>query len=173
MTPSARARIKEFGGLAVIVAAFAAGLTYEYFTRQAYAQEAYTVNASAGQVSDLQQYTLSLNRALCRTLNLAVTCTQAQACTAGNAAGGASCTASQARAANVRIWPDTLAGREEYNLFFVAAPKLVEIRNLSPITFVPGPAMGDYCVWWTAQNATTRNAECSKVGAPNGCSVCQ
>lgn len=131
------------------------------------AQETYTINGSAGQVADLRQYVLAINRGQCRRLALAITCTQAQACTAANAPGGASCTAAQARGAGARIWPDTQAGREEFVTFQWIAPHFIEAKSSLPALAAP-----DYCGWWSAQNQTTKDAECTKIGAPTGCSIC-
>src|SRR5690349_13440752 len=129
------------------------------------AQESYTASATVGQVADFRQYVLAINRGTCRKYSLAATCTQAQACTAANAAGGASCTAAQARAASARIWPDTQAGREEFMTFVWLVPKFNEAKSS-----LPSQANADYCAWWSASNQTTKDAECSKIGAPNGCS---
>lgn len=131
------------------------------------AQETYSVAATVGQTADLRQYVLSQNRRTCQRQLLAVTCTQAQACTSANVAGGVSCTNAAARAANVRIWPDTLAGREEFVVFFWLAPLFGQAKATLPTLAAP-----DYCIWWTAQNQTTRDAECTKIGAPTGCSIC-
>ncbi len=148
----------KFVALAILGLLIAAG---------AEAQETYTINANATQAADLRQYELSINRGQCRRLGLAVTCTQAQACTAANAPGGASCTAAQARGAGARIWPDTQAGREEFVTFQWVAGHFLEARASLPT--LAGP---DYCGWWTAQNQTTKDAECTKIGAPTGCSIC-
>lgn len=131
------------------------------------AQETDSLSATAGQVADLRQYVLSINRGQCRRLGLAITCTQAQACTAANAPGGASCTAAQARNAGARIWPDTQLGREEFVLWQWNVPRFQEARASLPA--LAGP---DYCAWWTLQNQATKDAECAKIGAPNGCSIC-
>ena len=131
------------------------------------AQETYSINGTAGQVADLRQYVLGINRNTCARLQLTAACTQAQACTAASAPGGASCTAAQARNANARIWPDTLAGREEFVTFQWIAPHFQEAKS-----GLPAQGYGGYCNWWTAQNQTTKDAECTKAGLPTGCSIC-
>lgn len=131
------------------------------------AQETYSLAATSVQVADLRQYVLAINRGQCRRLGLAITCTQAQACTAANAPGGASCTAAQARNSGARIWPDTQAGREEFVTFQWTAPRFLEARASLPALAAP-----DYCAWWNAQNQTTKDAECTKIGAPTGCAIC-
>lgn len=145
----------------------ALGFVIAAFAGTAASQETYSVAASVGQTADLRQFVLSKNRRTCQAQGLAVTCTQAQACTSANAAGGASCTAAQARAANVRIWPDTQAGREEFVIFFWLAPLFSQAKASLPTLAAP-----DYCAWWTLQNQTTRDTECTKIGAPTGCSIC-
>lgn len=139
------------------------------------AQETYSLSATANQVTDLRQHVLAENRALCRRYSVALaSCQTSQGtiCAAANAAGGASCTAAQARAAGVRVWPDTQAGREEFVTFSWVAPDFQAARTETPQPFIPGPAMGDYCEWWKAQNQTTKDAECSKISAPTPCVVC-
>ena len=131
------------------------------------AQETYSIAGTAGQVADLRQHTLALNRSTCARLQQAATCTQAQACTAANAPGGSSCTAAQARNASARIWPDTQAGREEFVTFQWVAPRFMEAKAA-----LPSQTIGDYCNWWAVQNQTTKDAECTKIGAPTGCSIC-
>lgn len=131
------------------------------------AQESYSTTATAQQVSDLRQHVLALNRVTCRRLQLTAACSQAQACVAANAAGGASCTAAQARAANVRIWPDAQAGREEFIMWTWIVPRMLEARAA-----LAGLTIADYCVWWDSQNQTTKDAECAKIGAPASCFVC-
>ena len=133
----------------------------------AQAQESYSISGTAGQVADLRQYVLGINRNTCARLQLTAACTQAQACTAASAPGGASCTAAQARAANARIWPDTLAGREEFVTFVWIVPHFQEAKS-----GLPSQGYGGYCNWWTAQNQTTKDAECTKAGLPTGCSIC-
>lgn len=133
------------------------------------AQETYSLSASAGQVADLRQYVLAINRGTCRRLAAAggLACNQAQACTAANAPGGSGCSATQARNAGCRIWPDTQAGREEFVTFQWNAPRFLEAKASLPSLAAP-----DYCDWWGAQNQTTKDAECTKIGAPTGCSIC-
>ena len=136
-------------------------------TLPAFGQESYSISGTAGQVADLRQYVLGINRNTCARLQQVAACTQAQACTAANAAGGASCSAAQARNANARIWPDTLAGREEFVTFQWIAPHFQEAKS-----GLPAQGYGGYCNWWTAQNQTTKDAECTKAGLPTGCSIC-
>ena len=132
------------------------------------AQESYSISATAGQVTTLDRARLASNVRVCQQLGLTNACTQAEACTAANAPGGASCTAGQARGAGVRIFPGTQPGREEYLTFGLVVPSLQEAlraaRERERIL---------YCQWFEAQNQTTKDAECSKAGAPDGCELCQ
>ena len=142
------------------------------------AQETYTINANANQVSDLTTIVGNENGQVCDQLALPLGCTQAQACTAANAPGGASCTAAQARGAGVRIYPQTQAGREEFVTFRVAAPKFQELR-----AGVPSFSQKKQCDFWaTAPRAGatgSRDAMCAAAGlptsvnAPAGCELCQ
>ncbi len=128
------------------------------------AQETYSLQADAPSVVILTDLATFNNARTCLTLGLAVGCTQAQACTAANAAGGASCTAAQARAANVRIWPATLAGREEYVMFQIAVPRFNDLAggmdNLKEaVRKLQIPAL----------STVTKNSACSTMGLPAGC----
>lgn len=130
----------------------------------AFAQESYSLSFSANQVNNLDRDRASNNRQTCVKLGQVSTCTQAEACAAARAPGGASCTAAQARAANVRIYPATQAGREEFLTFSVVIPEFQ--RRLK------GAAADEQNAakaWFLAQNAVTQNAECSKWGLANGC----
>ena len=130
----------------------------------AQAQETYSVSASAGQVASHERDRASRARATCLRLGQAVGCTQAQACTAANAAGGASCTAAQARAADARIYPATQAGREEFLTFSIIVPEF-----LSRIANAASSERAAAGVWFNAQNQTTKDAECVKWGLAAGC----
>jgi hypothetical protein len=131
-------------------------------------QESYTLSATANQVTNLTAAVASLNQDLCEKYELtAANCTQAQVCTAANIPGGAACSPAQARAANVRIWPNTQAGREEFVTFYLVAPRFQDL-----IAGTVGANRGRYCKWWGLQDQTTKDAECSKVGQPPGCSIC-
>lgn len=134
------------------------------------AQETYSLPANAGQTAIIRQYVLGVNRATCSRLQLAVSCTQAEACTASGfpaVPGGASCTAGNATVAGRRIYPDTLAGREEFIQIVWVLPRFTEAG-----TSIPQQGYNGYCIWWATQNQTTRNAECAKASMPNECSIC-
>ena len=92
------------------------------FPAFAQAQEAYTVNATAGQVTRLTKAVTIQNRQTCAASGFPASCTQAQVCVQANAGGGAACTAGQARAANVRIYPNTLAGCATFGLAAACEP---------------------------------------------------
>jgi hypothetical protein len=136
--------------------------------------EVYAVAASDAQVVELRIYELAKNREQCRRLGLASTCTQAQACTAANAPGGASCTAAQARQAGCRIWPDTEAGRLEFITF---NPGWLADLFKSAKASTPAQIGTEYCIWWGTQNQTQREAVCTAIGATNSgtieaCGLC-
>lgn len=135
-----------------------------------FAQENYTVPAQAADVTDLSQVIIVRNEKLCIRLNAGTNgvCTQAQACTAANAAGGASCTAAQARAANARVFIGTTqAGREEYVIFAIVVPAFADQKAA-----VPGWERKRLCDFWATANTTQKNQICTDFGRAAGCQVC-
>jgi hypothetical protein len=142
-------------GSLLLIPAFASG------------QETYSVPASANQVSNLTVAIASLNQDLCEKYELTANCTQAQVCAVPtiNLPG---CTAGQARGANVRIWPLTQGGREEFVQFYLVLPRFQDL-----IAGTVGANRGRYCKWWNLQDQTMKDAECTKVGQPAGCALCQ
>lgn len=133
-------------------------------------QESYNVGpASAPQVTTLTTVIAFLNGETCVRLGLPRTCTQAQACADSDcaAAGGASCSAAQARAAGCRLWiPSTLAGREEFVTFGIALPRFNEL-----VATQNAAAKFDFCTAWTANtggHSTCRTA----ISAPSGSDPC-
>lgn len=138
-----------------------------FLTLPGTAQEAYTINASAGQVASLSDIVAGYNNQTCLKFALVIGCTQAQACTAANAAGGSGCSAAQARAANARIFPQTLAGRDEYVTFQIAAPTF-----LSQKAGIVGVAVASKCAVFLAMNQTAKDAELTSIGFPTGGTTC-
>lgn len=130
----------------------------------ALAQETYSLSGSAGQVGQLDRDRASTNRQTCTRLGLALTCTQAQACTSANAPGGASCTAAQARGAQVRIFPATQAGREEFLTFSYVVPEFSR-----RVKGAAADEMNAAKAWFIAQSVAVQNAECAKWGLAAGC----
>lgn len=131
------------------------------------AQETYSLAATAQQVSDLTIVVAIENERTCIRLGQAASCTQAQACTAANAAGGASCTAAQARAATARIWPATQAGREEFVTFAIAAPRFQDLK-----AGTIGRHREKMCEAWTAANQAGKDSMCTATGNSAGCTLC-
>jgi hypothetical protein len=144
------------------------GYAFLLAASSASAQEVYSLTASAGQVAQHDRDRAARNRQTCQQLALAVTCTQAQACTAASAPGGSGCSAAQARGAGVRIYPATLAGREEFLTFDIVAPEFQ--RRVAAASADEKKAV---CSWFVAQNTATQNAECAKWGLLDGCNPCQ
>ncbi len=129
-----------------------------------HAQETYSLPAGAGNVVTLTAVITGLNGDNCARYSLPRTCTQAQVCTAAGAPGGASCTAAQARGANVRIYPLTQAGREEFVTFGIALPEFLRlVANQQQET------RRAFCEGWNAANTTARNNACSALGLAAGC----
>lgn len=132
------------------------------------AQETYSQNATANQVVDLRAALTADNETICEAKGLLETCTQAQVCVAANVAGGASCTAAQARAAKVRIYPDTQAGRDEYVLHGLVSPAFTGAKARAAAR-----AQIKLCRFWATANTTQKNSVCSAAGLPNGCELCE
>lgn len=125
------------------------------FASSTSAQEAYTVNANATQVSVLDFERLEHNARLCASRGLASNCTQAQFTTAGGTG---------------TIYAATLAGRQSFLIqqwiadnFRLAKMRQAE-RNRTA-----------YCIWWNdpARTLAEKNAECAKVGSSAGCDLCE
>jgi len=131
------------------------------------AQESYNVAATAGQVTRLTKAVTIQNRQTCGASGFPASCTQAQVCTFVNAAGGASCTAAQARAANVRIYPNTLAGREEFVTFALVVPAFQQLVSIAVST-----DQQDFCAAFKAAAQGTNNATCATYGLPTVCEIC-
>jgi len=137
------------------------------FAAPAIAQETYSIPANAGQVSDLTAIVDANNGRVCERLNLATNCAQSLACSTANAAGGSGCSAAQARAAAVRIFPQTQAGREEFVQFMIAAPKFLAIK-----TDIILRAQERLCAFWSTANQTQKDALCTSSGQSAGCLLC-
>jgi hypothetical protein len=134
---------------------------------RAESQETYSVAATAAQVTKLTKAISTSNSKTCVGLGLAITCTQAQACTAANAAGGAACTAAQARAANARIYGATQPLREEFVSFFILLPAFQELVNRD----VAWDQIA-FCAAFNAGTQVARDNSCAAVGQPAGCDPC-
>ena len=137
------------------------------FAPSVWAQETYSLTANTAQVADLTLMVTTNNERTCDTLRQPLTCNQAQACTAANAAGGSSCTSAQARAANARIFPNTQAGREEFVAFGLVAPRF---QTLKPEVIAWD--QDKFCRTWRGANQTTREGMCTSAGLPATCTLC-
>lgn len=133
----------------------------------AQSQESYTVNSSAAQVVRLTKAVTIQNRQTCASQGFPASCTQATICVQVNAAGGASCTAAQARASNVRIYPNTLAGREEFVTFSLVVPAFQQLMSTAVST-----DQQDFCAAFKAAAQGTKDATCTTYGLPAACEPC-
>ncbi len=153
--------------LLVIVLVLAASLV----GAQAEAQETYTQGATAPQVLDLTAIITADNEDTCESRSLAETCTQAQVCVAAGAVGGASCTAVQARAAGVRIYPLTFAGRDEYVLQMFVLPRFAAAKGRLALRHLVKCRR-----FWIAATPTQKNTACQALGIPSSvaqpCELC-
>lgn len=138
------------------------------------AQETYSVTAPAQDVAFIDRSRVKRNTAVCARFNLAASCTQGQACTAAGAAGGASCTAIQARAVDVEIFANTLAGRETFFIQKILKRVRDEVLKLE----LGNDDAAQKCINWRAGNDTVKDAMCAAAGSPVpatvalGCQLC-
>ena len=136
------------------------------------AQETYTLSAAATNVTELTAIVTASNGRLCERYALASTCTQAQACTAAVTAGttvggGAACTATQARAAGIRIYPISQPGREEFVMYAIAVPAF----NAMKATIV-SRTQEVQCQNWQTATQPQKDAVCTASGLSAGCLLC-
>ena len=137
------------------------------------AQETYSVviNAPAN-VAKLDIGRQLYNQSVCTRFSLPVSCTQAQACTAsftatGQPATGAACTAAEAMAANVRIYPNALNGREGFLSNEMVKSALDGFsRQRAKLDFA---ALQGFC---RTANQTQIDGVCTASGLLAGCGVC-
>jgi hypothetical protein len=136
------------------------------------AQETYSINVGGTTsnrnsiVGQLELGRLQNNGDVCTRAALPSTCTQAQVCTLFQIAGGASCTATDAIAAHVRIYPSSTAGREAF-----VANELIRLR--APDFYAEqvrrdAAALAAFC----AISQANRDALCSLLGLGAGCGAC-
>jgi hypothetical protein len=130
----------------------------------AQAQENYSLPASAGNVTTLTDLITFTNAQVCLSRALAVGCTQAQVCTAAGVAGGASCTPAAARAANVRVWPNTQPGREEFVTFQIAVPRFADLSG-----GLPSLKEQVRILQVGTLSQGTKDSACTTLGLPAGC----
>lgn len=141
--------------------------------QQASAQETYSIVISVpANVTKIDIGRQLANQAVCTRFSLAASCTQAQACTAsfsatGQPATGGACTAQEAQTANVRIYPNTLAGREAFILQeMVRANMDIYARQKAKLDFA---ALQSFCKTATQPQI---DGVCTASGLPAGCGVC-
>lgn len=137
------------------------------------AQETYSITISApANVAKLDLGRVQYNARVCSSFSLASPCTQAQACAAsfaatGQPATGAACTAGEAQAANVRIYPNSQAGREGF-----IANEMIR-GNLA--IFARAQAKLDFTALQSFCKAATQpqiDALCTANGLAAGCLIC-
>lgn len=133
------------------------------------AQETYSLPASAGNVVTLNEVITFYNGETCARYSLALTCTQAQACTSAVAPGGASCTAAQARNAGVRIYALTQAGREEFVTFVIAAPEFFRLAD----SVQKAAQRKLFCDAWAVASGANQGTCRTAISAPANSNPCQ
>ena len=137
------------------------------------AQETYSVTINlAANVAKLDIGRQLANQKVCTAFSLSASCTQAQACAAsfsatGQPATGASCNTSEANAAGVRIYANTLAGREAFiALEMVKANLEVFARQRAKLDFA---SLQSFC---KAATQPQIDGVCTASGLAAGCGVC-
>lgn len=131
----------------------------------------FTISAAAN-VAKLDLGRTQYNARVCSSFSLAVPCTQAQACAAsfaatGQPASGGSCTAGEAQAANVRIYPNSQAGREGFIANeLVRGDLAIFARQQAKLDFA---AQQSFC---KAATQVQIDALCAANGLSAGCSIC-
>ena len=131
-------------------------------------QETYSVNLSAAaNVAKLDLGRTQYNAGVCSRLSLPASCTQAQACVAANVVGGASCIAADAQAAGVRIYANTLAGREGF-----VANELVRVKLAEFVQRNAEAAMVTLRTFCLAATQPQKDAICTASGQSAGCGIC-
>ncbi len=139
----------------------------------AQAQETYSVAIlSQANVTKLDVGRQLANQAVCTRFSLTASCTQAQACAAsfaatGEPATGGACTAQEAATAGVRIYPNSLAGREGFiTQELIRAQLDVFARQRAKLDFA---ALQSFCKVATQPQI---DGVCTATGLSAGCGVC-
>jgi len=137
------------------------------------AQENDTVNiVLAANVAKVDIGRQLANQAVCTRFSLVASCSQAQACTAslaatGQPSSGASCTILEANNLGIRIYSNTLAGREAFvNLEMVKGALDGYVRQRAKLDFAAQQA---FC---KTANQAQIDAVCTATGLAAGCGVC-
>jgi hypothetical protein len=131
------------------------------------AQETYDQAASSEDVANLRMGVSMANDKTCLRLSQQIGCNQSQACIAAGAVGGSGCSNANARAVNARIYPDTLAGRDEFVTFVIVLPRFNDL-----IAAVPAWEYKRQCDHWNASNQTVRDSMCTAANRSAGCKLC-
>ena len=133
----------------------------------AVAQETYNFSLGGAFVTQLDKGRVLGNYAICRSLLLPKTCTQAEACVVEpQVTGGAACTATDALAAGRRIQPNTLAGRQSF-----LANTLVRAQLPNYDAAWAQEELTDFKAFCAASQAN-KDAICTAASLPAGCGVC-
>jgi hypothetical protein len=122
-----------------------------------FAQEAYTVNATASQVQVLDYARTTYNARICAAAQLPATCTQAQY----NAANPTS---------PATIYANSQAGRQA----FLIAQWIAEDFRTAKTRLVADNKAAQ-CTYWNdpARTLTEKNAMCTSAGLSAGCDLCE
>ena len=120
----------------------------------ALAQESYTLNATAGQVTNfINPGRVTHNETQCNAAGLPFTCTEVQI----QAVPGFEST---------RIYPDSLAGREDWIIDVVIGPRVPELRSTNDAWDQQKAELN-----WCAGDQTFKDAGCAALGLAAGCQL--
>jgi hypothetical protein len=137
------------------------------------AQESYTFSVGgtttnrASVLGQLELGRVQQNTDVCTRASLPSDCTQAQACVALGVTGGASCTAADAIAAQARIYPASLAGRESF-----VANELVRRYVETFLGRAKAEEANAFKTWCVSASQAQRDPICTAAGLPAGCYPC-
>lgn len=138
------------------------------------AQETYSIAIlNPANVTKLDVGRQLANQAVCTRFSLAASCTQAQACAesfaaTGEPATGGACTAQEAATAGVRIYPNSLAGREAFiTQELIRAQLDVFARQRAKLDFA---SLQSFCKVATQPQI---DGVCTATGLAAGCGVCE
>jgi hypothetical protein len=132
------------------------------------AQETYSIAVtSPANVAKLDLGRVQQNTATCKSKSLPATCTQADICVAANVSGGAACTVVDANAAGVRIYANTVSGREAFMALALLKPRLDDFVEIQAALGMQG--LRAFCL---AGNQAAKDGICTASGQAAGCGIC-
>jgi hypothetical protein len=130
------------------------------------ADETYSFSAPTAWVDKIDLGRVQHNDNVCTGLGLSIGCSQSDACTAAGAAGGASCTAGQARAAECWLVPDSQEGREDFIGYLIIADAARDFEEEQQRR--DRATIRAFC----EASSANKDALCALAGLSAGCYAC-